>query len=85
MKKENKEPVVESKYPEEWVLDNLLLGGHISVVPVKDIKKLHGMANYETYMTARVQREMNRTDVRVLVKQIEFNGKVAYNARVLFL
>ena len=57
----------------EWVLTNLCSSRmlHISVVPAEDIQRLHGVSNYETYMTDKAREFMGRDDVRVMVREVE--------------
>ena len=73
----------------EWVLTNLCSSRmlHISVVPAQDIDRLHGISNYETYMTDKVREAMGRDDVRVMVREADKDPTMharAYNARVIF-
>lgn len=73
----------------EWVLTNLCSSRmlHISVVPAQDIDRLHGISNYETYMTDKVRETLGRDDVRVMVREVgkdQTSHSRAYNARVIF-
>lgn len=73
----------------EWVLKHLTDPAklHISVVPAEDIDRLHGISNYETYMTKKVQEQLGREDVRVMVREVKkdpTSKRKAYNARVIF-
>ena len=73
----------------EWVLTNLCSSRmlHISVVPAQDIDRLHGISNYETYMTDKVREQLGRDDVRVMVREADkdqTSHSRAYNARVIF-
>lgn len=73
----------------EWVLKNICNPAmlHISVVPAKDIKRLHGVSNYETYMTEKARQRMNRQDIRVMVREVtkdQTSKRKAYNARIIF-
>lgn len=73
----------------EWVLKNLTDPAklHISVVPAEDIQRLHGPSYYETYMTKKVQEQLGREDVRVMVREVKkdpTSKRKAYNARVIF-
>ena len=73
----------------EWVLTNLCSSRmlHISVVPAQDIDRLHGISNYETYMTEKVRETLGRDDVRVMVREADkdqTSHSRAYNARVIF-
>ena len=73
----------------EWVLAYLVDPAklHISVVPAEDIQRLHGVSYYETYMTKKVQEQLGREDVRVLVREVKkdpTSKRKAYNARVIF-
>lgn len=68
----------------EWVLENLLDPGmlHISVVPAADIKRLQGTANYEMYMTDKCRKILQRSDIRVMVREPHTNE---FNATLIFL
>ena len=73
----------------EWVLKNLTdpAKRNISVVPAEDIQRLHGASYYETYMTKKVQEQLGREDVRVMVREVKkdpTSKRKAYNARVIF-
>jgi len=73
----------------EWVLAYLIDPAklHISVVPAEDIQRLHGASYYETYMTKKVQEQLGREDVRVMVREVKkdpTSKRRAYNARVIF-
>ena len=73
----------------EWVLKNLTDPSkrNISVVPAEDIQRLHGASYYETYMTKKVQEQLGREDVRVMVREVKkdpTSKRRAYNARVIF-
>ena len=73
----------------EWVLKNLTDPSkrNISVVPAEDIQRLHGVSYYETYMTKKVQEQLGRDDVRVMVREVKkdpTSKRRAYNARVIF-
>ena len=73
----------------EWVLTNLCSSRmlHISVVPAQDIDRLHGISNYETYMTDKVREQLGRDDVRVMVREADKDPTMharAYNARLVF-
>lgn len=73
----------------EWVLKNLTdpAKRNISVVPAEDIQRLHGACYYETYMTKKVQEQLGREDVRVMVREVKkdpTSKRRAYNARVIF-
>lgn len=73
----------------EWVLTYLTDPAklHISVVPAEDIQRLHGVSYYETYMTKKVQEQLGREDVRVMVREVKkdpTSKRRAYNARVIF-
>ena len=60
---------------------------HITVVPEEDIKRLQGVSNYETYMTAKVRERLHRDDVRVMVREVELeyvSHCKGYNARLIF-
>lgn len=88
-KKEQPKPVEKQSLLAEWVLKNLLDPHmeHITVVPEEDIKRLQGVSNYETYMTAKVRERMHRNDVRVMVREVELEYAShckGYNARLIF-
>lgn len=88
-KKEQPKPVEKQSLLAEWVLKNLLDPHmeHITVVPEEDIKRLHGVSNYETYMTAKVRERLRRDDVRVMVREVELeyvSHCKGYNARLIF-
>lgn len=88
-KKEQPKPVEKQSLLAEWVLKNLLDPHmeHITVVPEEDIKRLKGVSNYETYMTAKVRERMHRDDVRVMVREVELeyvSHCKGYNARLIF-
>ena len=88
-KKEQPKPVEKQSLLAEWVLKNLLDPHmeHITVVPEEDIKRLKGISNYETYMTAKVRERLNRDDVRVMVREVELeyvSHCKGYNARLIF-
>lgn len=86
---EKPKPVREETPLAEWVLKNLCDPhmDHITVVPEADIKRLQGVSNYETYMTAKVREWMGRNDVRVMVRGVELeyvSECKGYNARLIF-
>jgi len=89
-KKEQPKPEPQKKsLLAEWVLTNLCSSRmlHISVVPAEDIDRLHGISNYETYMTDKVRETLGRDDVRVMVREADkdqTSHSRAYNARVVF-
>ena len=89
-KKEQPKPEPQKKsLLSEWVLTNLCSSRmlHISVVPAQDIDRLHGISNYETYMTDKVRETLGRDDVRVMVREADKDPTMhakAYNARVIF-
>lgn len=88
-KKEQPKPVEKQSLLAEWVLKNLLDPHmeHITVVPEEDIKRLQGVSNYETYMTAKVRERLHRNDVRVMVREVELEYAShckGYNARLIF-
>lgn len=89
-KKEQPKPEPQKKsLLAEWVLTNLCSSRmlHISVVPAQDIDRLHGISNYETYMTDKVREQLGRDDVRVMVREADkdqTSHSRAYNARVIF-
>lgn len=88
-KKEQPKPAEQKALLAEWVLKNLLDPHmeHITVVPEEDIKRLQGVSNYETYMTAKVRERLHRDDVRVMVREVELEYAShckGYNARLIF-
>lgn len=88
-KKEQPKPAEQKAPLAEWVLKNLLDPHmeHITVVPEEDIKRLKGVSNYETYMTAKVRERMRRDDVRVMVREVKLeyvSHCKGYNARLIF-
>ena len=88
-KKEQPKPAKQKALLAEWVRKNLLdpHREHITVVPEEDIKRLQGVSNYETYMTAKVRERMHRNDVRVMVREVELeyvSHCKGYNARLIF-
>lgn len=89
-KKEQPKPEPQKKsLLAEWVLTNLCSSRmlHISVVPAEDIDRLHGISNYETYMTDKVRELLGRDDVRVMVREVDkdqTSHSRAYNARLVF-
>ena len=88
-KKEQPKPAEQKALLAEWVLKNLLDPHmeHITVVPEEDIKRLQGVSNYETYMTAKVRERLHRDDVRVMVREVELeyvSHCKGYNARLIF-
>ena len=88
-KKEQPKPAEQKSLLAEWALKNLLDPHmeHITVVPEEDIKRLQGVSNYETYMTAKVRERMHRNDVRVMVREVELEYAShckGYNARLIF-
>lgn len=89
-KKEQPKPEPQKKsLLAEWVLTNLCSSRmlHISVVPAQDIDRLHGISNYETYMTDKVREKLGRDDVRVMVREADkdqTSHSRAYNARLVF-
>lgn len=88
-KKKQSEAEPEQNGLAEWVLKNICNPAmlHISVVPAEDIKRLHGVSNYETYMTEKARQRMNRQDIRVMVREVtkdQTSKRKAYNARIIF-
>ena len=88
-KKKQSEAEPEQNGLAEWVLKNICNPAmlHISVVPAEDIKRLHGVSNYETYMTEKARQRMNRQDIRVMVREVtkdQTSKQKAYNARIIF-